>query len=456
MADKNQQQADKVLRIGIVKAGKVVQERLIRPGQNVTVGESPKNTFVIPTTSLPKRHVLFQARGDRYALQYVDTMKGRVAYRDGIHPLDKLRERGDASRKGGNFVLPLAHKNRGKLVVDDYTILFQFVAAPPESARMVSSHDFRPKLLDDDDPVFLGFLALFSAIATVLMIYVYNTDPIDTVPLEALPDRFVDIVIPSDDTPEEVEVQVEEEAEGEKVKKEEEPKEAEPKEKKPKKELTPEQKAAKKAAEMEKKKENLANKSKLLAGIIGTRGANNSGKQVEDVFADGDAGIQDLQQALQGVGGIDVASEGTMGSRDGTDQGGRGDAGIGDLAQAGGGDWTVGSGPSTKAPTGRANMGSVDTTATGDVADKVREALRKYQGQVKYCYDQRLKENPSINGRIAVDVVVTSGKVSSVSIAENTTDDKQLETCVTGKVRRWRFDSSVTEDIFLPFALSPS
>jgi pSer/pThr/pTyr-binding forkhead associated (FHA) protein len=47
--------AAKVLRIGVVKDGKVVHERLIKPGQNVTVGESPRNTFVFPNASLPKK-----------------------------------------------------------------------------------------------------------------------------------------------------------------------------------------------------------------------------------------------------------------------------------------------------------------------------------------------------------------------------------------------------------------
>lgn len=458
MADKSQQQAGKVLRIGVVHGGKVVQERLIRPGESVTVGESPKNTFVIPVTDLPKRHVLFQARGERYALQFTDKMRGRVAYRDGIHGLDKLTERGDATRKGSAYVLPLADKNRGKLVIGEYTLLFQFVAAPPESARMVTSHDFRPKLLDDDDPVFLGFLALFSAIAAVLMIYVYNTEPVEMVPLESIPDRFVEVVMPPDDSPPETEeVQIEDDAEGEKVLKEKEPEKTEPSEKKPKKEQTPEEAARQKAQELQKKKENLAQKSKLLAGIIGTRGANNSGQSVEDVFADGDAGIQDLEKALQGVGGIEAATESGMAQRGQTVGGGREDAGIGDLAAAGGGDAKVGSGPSTKAPSGSAQLGSIDVPAGGEVADQVRQVLRKYSGQVKYCYDLRLKENPNISGRLAVDVSVAAGRVTSVIIAENTTGDSELESCVKRKIRSWRFPADMTEEgLYFPFALTPS
>lgn len=460
MADNSQQQqADKVLRIGVVHGGKVVQERLIRPGESVTIGDSPKNTFVLPVPDLPKRHVLFQARGDRYALQFTDKMRGRVAYRDGIHGLDKLTERGDATRKGSAYVLPLAEKNRGKLVIGEYTLLFQFVAAPPESARMVTSHDFRPRLMDDDDPVFLGFLALFSAIAAVLMVYVYNTEPVDMVPLDAIPDRFVEMVLPPDDdpAPEVEEVKVDEEAEGEKVLKEKEPEKAEPSEKKAKKEETPEQAASRKAKELQKKKENLAQKSRLLAGIIGTRGANNSGESVEDVFADGDKGIQDLEAALQNVNGIEAATEAGMSQRGQTVGGGREDAGIGELSQAGGGSAEVGEGPATKVRTGKVNTGNIDVPAGGEVADQVRQVLRKYSGQVKYCYDLRLKENPNISGRLAVDVSVVAGKVTSVLIAENTTGDAELEDCVKRKVRSWRFPEDLSEEgLYFPFALEPS
>lgn len=460
MADKaRRKQAEapgKVLRIGIVQGGKVLHERLIKPGQHVTVGESPKNTFVFSAPGLPKRFTLFQAKGDRYSLQFIDKIDGKIAFKDAIVSLSKLRERGDATRRGSAYALPLDYKNRGKVVVGDVTVLFQFVAAPPESARMVTKQDFRPKLLDDDDPVFLGFLALFSALATVLMIYVYNTDPIEMVPLDEIPDRFVDVVIPpKDKAPEDEVVLEDEDADGPEVKKETEPKETEPKEKKEKKELSAEEKAAQEAKRLEKKKENLAQKSKLLAGLIGTRGENNNGSSVEDVFADSDGNFQNLQDALNDVGGIEVASEASMGVKGATDGSGRGDAGIGDLARGGGGDADVGS-VATKAPTGKAALGSVDV-ASGENVDKVKTVIQKYKGQVKYCYDQRLKENPNISGRIAVEFSVASGRVSSVAIVENSTGDSALESCVKGKVRSWRFPSDVSEEaIYLPFSLSGS
>ena len=147
MAAKSTTQHDpgRVLRIGIVQSGKVISERLIRPGQSVTVGPSPKNTFAFQMPGFPSQYVLFQAKGSKYFLNFNEKMLGKIAFRDGIVSLEQLQERGEAARKGPNFVLPLTEKNRGKIVIDDVTVLFQFVAAPPESARMMGKQDFRPK-----------------------------------------------------------------------------------------------------------------------------------------------------------------------------------------------------------------------------------------------------------------------------------------------------------------------
>lgn len=45
----------KVLRIGLLQGGKVIEERVIKQRTHVTVGPSEKSTFVLPTKSLPPR-----------------------------------------------------------------------------------------------------------------------------------------------------------------------------------------------------------------------------------------------------------------------------------------------------------------------------------------------------------------------------------------------------------------
>ena len=43
----------KVLRIGVVQAGRVAEERIIKQRTHVTVGASEKNMFVVATQNLP-------------------------------------------------------------------------------------------------------------------------------------------------------------------------------------------------------------------------------------------------------------------------------------------------------------------------------------------------------------------------------------------------------------------
>ncbi len=453
MADNanTQQQQAKVLRIGVVQGGKVVHERLIKPGQNVTIGESPKNTFVFAAEGLPKRFTLFQAKGSAYVLNFTDQMNGKVQQPDGIVGLDQARQGGD--KRGGQHSLPLSLKTRGKVMVGDVTVLFQFVAAPPESARKLARQDFRPKLLEEDDPVFLGFLALWSAVAAVLMIYVWNTEPVELVNLDEIPDRFVTILqAPAEDRPPPEEIKPEEDPniEGEKVKKEEEKAEQANKEPKTKDEAVAE------AKRIEKKREDAIAKSKLLAGLIGTRGENNSGKQIEDVFAEGDANFQDLQSALQSVDGAGVASEQTLAMKGSTQGGGRGDSSIGDLnTSGGGGSSSVGSVASAAPKKVSATLGTMDV-ASGESADAIRDVVKKYQGQIKSCYDQQLKVNPNLSGRVAVSVEISAGRVTTVVVEENSTGDDALGSCITKRIRGWRFPTEVTDSLYLPFALNAS
>jgi len=439
----------KILRIGILQNGKIVHERLIKPGQHVTIGESPRNTFVFPAKGVPKKFTLFQSRGERYDLRLTESMQGKVARKDSIVGLDQVRTAKDVVKKGDAWVFPLEEHSRGKVVLDNITVLFQFVPAPPESARMVNRHDFRPKLLDEDDPVFLGSMALFMAMAAVVMIYVWNTEPPELVSLDEVPDRFVEVVLPKDEPQAVDEIQLETE-DGEKVAEEEqepEPAEKEP-ERKPK---TEQEKKAAEAARLAKKREDMIAKSKLLAALIGTRGESSRDGSVEDLFGNSDGAIGNLQDALENVGGAEIATSGALGVKTGG-AGGREDASIGDLAKSGGGDANVDSGPATQVK-GKAVLGGIDA-GSGAHSDSIKSVVRRKKGQVQYCYELRLKENPTIGGRLAINVNIAGGRVTSVVIAENGTGDSGIEGCVVSKVRRWRFAPEVSENIYLPFALS--
>src|SRR5689334_23975916 len=123
----------KVLRIGLVQGGKVIEERVVKQRTHVTIGPSEKSMFVIPSKNIPPNFRLFELTGGEYVLNYLDGMTGRVALKTGITDLAALR--GQAKRvQMGNaqvYQVNLSEDARGKVVVGETTFLFQFVAPPP-------------------------------------------------------------------------------------------------------------------------------------------------------------------------------------------------------------------------------------------------------------------------------------------------------------------------------------
>ena len=68
----------KVLRIGVIQGGKIVEERIVRKRETVTVGSSERNHFVLNASGIAPRFELFQLVGNDYILNFTETMSGRV------------------------------------------------------------------------------------------------------------------------------------------------------------------------------------------------------------------------------------------------------------------------------------------------------------------------------------------------------------------------------------------
>jgi TonB family protein len=120
----------KVLRIGLVQGGKVIEERVIKQRSHVTIGPSEKSMFVVPSQSVPPNFRLFELIGNEYHLNFLDGMSGRVALQTGISDLNALRGQAKRSAQGA-YQVRLTEDARGKVVVGETTFLFQFVAPPP-------------------------------------------------------------------------------------------------------------------------------------------------------------------------------------------------------------------------------------------------------------------------------------------------------------------------------------
>src|SRR5689334_2712550 len=125
----------KILRIGIIQGGRIVEERLVRKRENITIGQSAKNMFVVPSEALPRNWLLFEVRGNRYVAHFSDGMDARIAVGNEIISLAQLRQTGKIQKHGASWTMPLDERSRGKITLADMTILFQFVTPPPQQPR---------------------------------------------------------------------------------------------------------------------------------------------------------------------------------------------------------------------------------------------------------------------------------------------------------------------------------
>lgn len=128
----------KVLRVGLVLGGKVIEERVIKQRTHVTIGPSEKSTFVIPGKNVPSNFRLFELMGNAYVLNFLDDMTGRLALKGGVTDLLELKSQASTTTVGNATVyqVPLGDDARGKVVVGDTTFLFQFVAAPATPTKV--------------------------------------------------------------------------------------------------------------------------------------------------------------------------------------------------------------------------------------------------------------------------------------------------------------------------------
>src|SRR6266542_1157216 len=448
----------KILRIGIIQGGRIVEERLVRKRENITIGQSAKNMFVVLSDALPRNWLLFEASGTGYTAHFSDGMDARIAVGNEIISLSQLKQTGKIQKRGVSWVLPLDERARGKITLADMTILFQFVTPPPPQPRPQLPASVRGSALSGIDWFFTTVAAVSFLLHLVFVIYLRNVDWPRKPDIEAVPDRFVQMVVKKEEKkpePKKEEVAKVEEKKEEKKKGEEE-------KKAPKKELSEEEKAklaeAKAKADAERRAR-LAEqvKSTGLLKLLGAK--SDGGGSIADVLGKGDVD-RDQEKAFQGVGGVGVASgndslrgikSGGSGSGRVADAGNlRGGAGIaGAETGKGAGERTVKAAIKTEAP---AVDGDLDPNM---VAKEVRSRL----GAIKACYERALKRNPNLSGKVVIHWTITqAGTVSGVDVEQDTLGDAEVASCIKSLIARWRFPapSGGSVDVSFPFVFQAS
>jgi hypothetical protein len=88
-------------------------------------------------------------------------------------------------------------------------------------------------------------------------------------------------------------------------------------------------------------------------------------------------------------------------------------------------------------------------------ADALSRALRGYQAQVKGCYDQALKADPGLAGRLELELIIIRGKVQEALVeGELGQRSPALASCVSSRARRWTFDPAVEDTVVVPYSFT--
>jgi outer membrane biosynthesis protein TonB len=443
-------QQPKVLRVGVIQGGKIVEERILPARQPVTIGRSPRATIVVPQSDLPASFQLFSCQGDRYLLNFEEPMEGRIQGPQGASELGALVEQGAAKQSGKTFTLPLREDQRGKVVLGEVTVLFQFVAPPPEAPKPVLPREAKGNHFKSMDRTFVTLLTASLLVHGSCYGVLASTEVPKELTLEEIPDRYAKLLIP-ERVPEPPPPPPEKTAAPAETAK------APEEEKKPqgeeKKRASAEQEAARKAARAAAVAK--AVQSKGMLKVLGSLGPGTGGGAVADVFGTG-GGIGDVATALSGAGGVAVATDpGAGGGRKGGGQGGA--ASIGDLATSGGG--KVGLGAKSEVRV----SGSVATEAAEiDSAEidqgKLGAFVRARMGLVKACYENALKRNPNLRGKLTIRfTILETGGIADITTALNTIGAPDVAACIVNAMRTWRtqFRPSGPVTVEYPFVFSP-
>src|SRR6516164_4164570 len=386
----------KILRVGVIRDGKIIEERHIRQPSAVTIGQDGTNTFVIPASELPSSFPVFEYRNGVYTLVFTDRMNGRVANRSGDFDFAGLKTKGLVQKRGSVWALPLDESAKGKVSLGEVTLLFQFVSPPPEPARIELPADVRGTVWRSIDHLFFGILAvsLFIHFAGAACIMLSPKPPDADLSLDELPDRFARVLLP--------------------------PKPQEP-----------EQKAPEQTAQAEEKKDVKKEVKK------------------KEVPADAQARKAVIQQKVAGKGLLKIlGSAGGSGALSDVLGSGTGrTAGIGDVGTSGGGKVAL-------AGKGDARVTGLVSTATPEVdsADVDRAALSRYirdrLGAIRSCYERELKRNPGLKGKVVMRFNITpAGRAGDVRIEENTLGSNEVASCIQGLMRSWIFPFKPPDEV---------
>jgi hypothetical protein len=433
------QPRQRILRIGVLLGGNLVEERLIRDRVAVVIGQSTKktNTFSIPIEGLPLEFTLFAIDENKYYLRFINKMDGRVSDGGGqVNTLDALKQRG-STQVGDYYQVPIGDGARGKLSLGDLTILFQFVTEPPRQPKPMLPASVRGTFADRFDPrltVIMAICIIFN-FSFVTYFYLQDLEEPDSLAQKANNLSFKQDTVELEDKKPDPEPVKETGSDGSAAAKPDKAT-AKPDTSKPTPKPTPTDGGGRKDTDNVALKE--AEEARAAADALTAFGPN--GKSEGDMSsrrpgADLNQQIADVKDSGKTVkvgGGTGGGSRNSGDPRVGT--------GNGPKLNGPNGTETAGGPKGEKEPTGRISVSSKPSTddESSLTPDAVLKRIQSYMPGITHCYKEYLKKEATARGKVQLTFTVNpSGRV--VSPSASGFPGAEVNSCIQSLMGGWTF-----------------
>jgi hypothetical protein len=424
----------KVLRIAVVTDGLVCDEVHQSRAGAVSFGSDYRSDVILFGGTAPLRHTLFDYRQGRYFLDLPPGVKGKLSLGSKTITVSALRQQ----QGGERCRVVLDPRSKGKLLLGETTILFQFAAPKPIPPRVPFPTEYAIRLRDMLSPLEAYTMASSAAVLGTFFVVQANAERKDEINLDNVDERFVtamQLVKKEEKTEvvdEEKEDLLEDKDEEEIVEK-----------------IKPEEKKVK---ILDDKPEKFSNKAMAearsvgVARVLGTYGGPGEGT-VFDVINSTENNLGEL--FAQGMTTTVLADGGDISP---FVPGGTGIAASGAAVQTQGFD--TGTGPGLDKRNDKLERkisGSTKATNTdifGDVDKTSFKAVIKHRtSALQHCYNTALRTQPDLAGKMTFTISVSvMGSVTKVSIEEDTVGSPSVASCARAKIQGWRFPSEGAEE----------
>jgi hypothetical protein len=427
------------LRVALLWHGNVVDERTFKHDSAlVTIGEDVKNTFTVPTQSMPGSwNLLKPTAGGNYTLLVADEMGGKLTMGEESVPLKEyLQKSADQGRTNGGREIALGPKDWGLVTLGDVGFFFQ-------STPKVDKLKKTGLVTDTQLVVILTICAVVFGVVMFLARTLWDPNILDSG--TAIQQRIMQF-IPTQATPP--------------PPKEEKLPEAVKKENVGKKHMGKEGKAGEKDKPKhiktkipEDKRPIQINVTKI--GALGSLNSNAVGGALKDVFDSNTQGFgNQLSAAMNGTGNEFVMGHGSGGwSTKGTGTGG---GGTGWGRVWGTANVDTGGGRGVRARIGGKKQSNVVFRTEAPQADEsnclnkgqISRVVMAHKAGVQFCYEKELQRDPKIAGKIVVNWTISpEGRVQRSSVESSSMGNSNVEGCIRGQVTRWIFPQAACQSV---------